>query len=98
MRKKAPPSEAGIGDTTWLMSQTGWTHDKVARLCRTGRVQGAFQSQPNTKGSLWYFRKTTTLAWLGSLEIKKMSADQLIGQKSQPLAIGWAHLGIPEFY
>jgi hypothetical protein len=52
------------------MSKTGWNHDKVARLCRLKRVKGAFQAQPKTKGSLWYFRKATTLAWLKSLEVK----------------------------
>ena len=70
MKVKSPPTESGIGDTAWLMSKTGWNHDKVARLCRLKRVKGAFQAQPKTKGSLWYFRKATTLAWLKSLEVK----------------------------
>jgi hypothetical protein len=70
MRQKSSPTESGIGDTAWLMSKTGWNHDKVARFCRLKRIKGAFQAQPGTRGSTWYFRKAKTLAWLESLEVK----------------------------
>ena len=54
----------------WLMTETGWTHDKISRLCRLRQIKGAFQSQPGTRGSMWHFRKAKTLAWLESLEVK----------------------------
>jgi hypothetical protein len=63
-------TESGIGDMAWLMGQTGWTHDKISRLARIGRIKGAFQAQPRTRGSMWYFRKAKVLAWLESLEVK----------------------------
>ena len=70
MSKESLRTETGVGDTAWLMSKTGWTHDKVARLCRLKRIKGAFQAQPGIKGSLWCFRKARTLVWLESLETK----------------------------
>jgi hypothetical protein len=91
MRYKGQPTQHGIGDTAWLMSLTGWTHDKVARLSRIGQIKGAFQAQPNTRGSCWFFRKATTLAWLQSLEVKPE-------ERRTPLAIGWPCGQIPEFY
>jgi hypothetical protein len=63
-------AESRIGDMKWLISQTGWTHDKISRLARIGRIKGAFQAQPRTHGSMWCFRKAKTLAWLDSLETK----------------------------
>jgi hypothetical protein len=59
-----------IGDMKWLMTETGWTHDKISRLCRLRQIRGAFQSQPGTRGSMWHFRKAKTLAWLEGLEVK----------------------------
>jgi hypothetical protein len=59
-----------IGDMKWLRTETGWTHDKISRLCRLRQIKGAFQSQPGTRGSMWHFRKAKTLAWLEGLEIK----------------------------
>jgi hypothetical protein len=68
--QEARPRESGIGDTAWLMSKTGWNHDKVARLCRLKRVPGAFQAQRGIKGSMWHFRKAKTLEWLESIEVR----------------------------
>ena len=63
-------TENGIGDIKWLMAETGWTYDKIGRLCRLRQIKGAFQTQPGTRGSLWHFRKAKTLTWLESLEGK----------------------------
>jgi hypothetical protein len=63
-------AENSVGDMRWLITETGWTHDKISRLCRLKKIKGAFQSQPGTRGSMWCFRKSKTLAWLESLEVK----------------------------
>jgi hypothetical protein len=63
-------TESSIGDMKWLMTETGWTHDKISRLCRLRQIKGAFQSQPGTRGSMWHFRKAKTLGWLEGLEVK----------------------------
>jgi hypothetical protein len=59
--------EAPIGDVAWLVSITGWSHDKVARLCRLKLIKGAFKVQPKERGSTWHFHKAKTLAWLNRL-------------------------------
>jgi hypothetical protein len=59
-----------VGDIAWLQSLTGWTHDKIARLCRLRLVPGAFQAVPGRRGAVWNFRKAKTLAWLDKLETK----------------------------
>jgi hypothetical protein len=70
MSKEIARTESGVGDTAWMKIQTSWSHDKIARLCRLKRVPGAFQAQKGVRGSMWYFRKARTLAWLESLEVK----------------------------
>ena len=70
MSKEALQIESPIGDMQWFTAYTGWTHDKASRLCRLGRVKGAFQAQPRTRGSMWNFRKAKTIGWLESLEVK----------------------------
>jgi hypothetical protein len=64
--------ESGVGDMSWFMSVSGFSHDKAARLCRIGQVSGAFKAQPGKKGAMWHFRKAKTLAWLQSLEVKNL--------------------------
>jgi hypothetical protein len=54
----------------WLIGLTGWSHDKISRLCRLRIIKGAFQAQPGKRGAVWHFRKAKTLAWLDSLENK----------------------------
>jgi hypothetical protein len=61
-------TDAPIGDTNWLMGETGWTHDKIARLCRLKAIPGSFQALKSTRGSKWHFRKAKTLEWLQGLE------------------------------
>ena len=53
-----------IGDTPWLRSLTGWSHDKINRLAKTGKIPGAFRPGRG----YWSFRKSKTLQWLESLE------------------------------
>jgi hypothetical protein len=60
-------SETPIGDVAWLVSITGWSHDKVSRLARLKVIKGAFKAEPGKKGSTWNFHKAKTLAWLKSL-------------------------------
>jgi hypothetical protein len=65
------PLEASpFGEMSWLMEKSGWTDDKISRLCRAGVIPGAMQSQPGTRGSKWTFRKAKTERWLRSLEKK----------------------------
>jgi hypothetical protein len=63
-------STTAIGDTRWLQELTGWSSYKISRLCRLRQIKGSFQSQPGTRGSMWCFRKSKTLAWLEGLEAK----------------------------
>jgi hypothetical protein len=65
-----PLQAAQIGDITWMQQESGWSNDKIARLCRLKVIPGAFQAQPNTQGSAWCFRKSKTLPWLRNLETK----------------------------
>lgn len=62
------PDSPPIGDVAWLSQLTGWSGYKISRLCRIKAIKGAFKAQPTAKGSTWNFRKSTTLAWLKSLE------------------------------
>ena len=65
------PLEASpFGDINWMMRESGWTNDKIARLCRLKLIPGARQAQPGTQGSPWSFRKAKTLSWLRSIETK----------------------------
>ena len=57
-----------IGDMSWMIGTTGWSHDKVARLARRGIIPGAFKALPGQRGDRRSFRKAKTLAWLNSLE------------------------------
>ena len=59
-----------IGDIEWLRKETGWKNSKISRLCRLGVIKGSFQAQPGKRGAMWHFRKSKTMAWLESLEIK----------------------------
>jgi hypothetical protein len=59
-----------IGDVRWLTSLTGWSHDKVARLCRQRVIKGAFKAVPGRRGDAWNFKKQKTLAWLDGLEAR----------------------------
>jgi hypothetical protein len=65
-----PLEATPFGGMSWFQSESGWTRDKAARLCREGLVPGAMQAQPGTQGSHWTFRKAKTLRWLRSLERK----------------------------
>jgi hypothetical protein len=60
-------SEKPTGDMGWAMGLTGWSHDKISRLCRRGVIPGAFQAEPGVKGSMWTFRKTEFLNWFNDL-------------------------------
>jgi hypothetical protein len=65
---KAPDT---IGDTAWLMGETGWTLDKVCRLARQGEIPGAFKVFKGVKGGKaepWSFRKSVTREWLRRIE------------------------------
>ena len=64
------PDTTPIGDIKWLAQITGWSGYKISRLCRIKAIKGAFKAQPTAKGSTWNFKKSTTLAWLKSLEVK----------------------------
>lgn len=59
-------NEAPIGDVAWMVSITGWSHDKISRLCRLRVIKGSFKAIPG-KGSTWHFHKGKTLAWLKNL-------------------------------
>jgi hypothetical protein len=65
-----PLESSPFGDVNWFHAESGWSQDKIARLCRLGLVPGAMQSQPGIQGSKWTFRKSKTLKWLRSLERK----------------------------
>jgi len=65
-----PLDKTPIGDVAWLKSITGWSHDKIARLCRMREIPGAFKALPKQKGCTWNFRKAKTLSWLERLEAK----------------------------
>jgi hypothetical protein len=65
-----PLEPTPFGEISWLMQRTSWTNHKIQRLCRAGLIPGAMQSQPNTRGSKWTFRKAKTERWLRSLEKK----------------------------
>lgn len=69
----SPTSKEGtlIGDVRWLISLTGWSHDKIARLCRRGVIPGSFKALPGRRGDTWNFRKGKTLAWLEGIEAKE---------------------------
>ncbi len=66
------PTEGGalIGNMRWMVSQTGWTHDKISRLCRQRVIPGAFKALPGRRGDAWSFRKGKTLAWLEGIEAR----------------------------
>ena len=55
----------------WLISLTGWSHDKIARLCRRGIIPGAFKALTGRRGDTWNFRKGKTLVWLEGIETKE---------------------------
>jgi len=99
-RKNINPEMTDVGDRIWLMNVTGWSHDKIARLCRQRIIKGSFQIRPGIRGSAWYFRKSKTLAWLRDLETNAEISTSLNWQPRSvyPLVIGWAHGDIPEFY
>jgi hypothetical protein len=65
-----PLERTPFGAMSWMQRESGWSKDKIARLCRAGLVPGAMQSQPHVQGSHWTFRKSKTLRWLRSLERK----------------------------
>jgi hypothetical protein len=60
-----PLERSPIGDVKWLQNQTGWTDDKIWRLCRLKRIPGAYQASPR---SAWSFRKEKVLNWLKKIE------------------------------
>lgn len=64
-----PLDKMPIGDVAWVGAQTGWSHDKIARLARLRRIPGAFQAMPGRRGATWSFRKEKVLHWLRSLEV-----------------------------
>jgi hypothetical protein len=70
MELLSPEDASAVGNMQWLQSITGWSSYKISRLCRLKQIKGSFQSQPRTRGSMWCFRKSKTLAWLESLETK----------------------------
>jgi hypothetical protein len=65
-----PLSAAQIGDINWMQEESGWSPDKISRLCRLKVIPGAFQAQPGVQGSAWNFRKSKTLPWLRNLETR----------------------------
>ena len=63
----------GIGKMDWMIAHTGWSHDKISRLCRLRLIKGAFKSQLGVKGAMWNFHKAKVLEWLDGLENGKVS-------------------------
>jgi hypothetical protein len=65
--QKTQSNEGLFGDINWLISITGWSHDKIARLARQRIIKGAFKAIPGSRGCAWNFRKSRTMEWLDSL-------------------------------
>jgi hypothetical protein len=66
-----PGDDKGIGDVAWIQRITGFSLDKINRLCRKKIIPGAFKAQPGEKGSAWSFRKKIVLEWLDRLTTRE---------------------------
>lgn len=66
-------TEAGplFGDMACLTEVTGWSHDRISRLCRRKLIPGAFRVPGSTgKNVPWCFEKKKVMAWINGLSGK----------------------------
>jgi hypothetical protein len=70
MRKNDQAIEPLFAGMAWFERLTGWSHDKVSRLARQGRIPGAIKITPGARGENWTFKKSSVLKWLDGLEVK----------------------------
>jgi hypothetical protein len=54
------------GSVEWVEGITGWSNQKICRLCRGKQIPGAFQAR-RAQGSRWRFKKEITRPFLDRL-------------------------------